>query len=115
MELYPELIDYIFEHCGKFKTDRERLAYKHHIGELKYDNSNNNPIWDKFFKEKFFTEDQEALDLLKDGYQAFVINTATRIFNEHKDNLNLNLCPKCGKIARTPKAKQCRFCGFDWH
>jgi hypothetical protein len=24
-------------------------------------------------------------------------------------------CPSCGKPLRTPKAKQCRFCGKDWH
>jgi hypothetical protein len=24
-------------------------------------------------------------------------------------------CPQCGKTLRTPKAKQCRFCGADWH
>ena len=25
------------------------------------------------------------------------------------------LCPYCGKTLRTPRAKQCRFCGRDWH
>src|SRR5215469_2215041 len=25
------------------------------------------------------------------------------------------LCPYCGKALRTPRAKQCRFCGRDWH
>jgi len=24
-------------------------------------------------------------------------------------------CPHCGKRLRTPQAKQCRFCGRDWH
>src|SRR6185312_16298257 len=24
-------------------------------------------------------------------------------------------CPCCGKFLRTPNAKQCRFCGADWH
>jgi hypothetical protein len=24
-------------------------------------------------------------------------------------------CPHCGKALRTPNAKQCRFCGSDWH
>lgn len=24
-------------------------------------------------------------------------------------------CPWCGKALRTPRAKQCRFCGKDWH
>ena len=24
-------------------------------------------------------------------------------------------CPYCGKRMRSPQAKQCRFCGRDWH
>lgn len=24
-------------------------------------------------------------------------------------------CPYCGKPLRTPRAKQCRHCGMDWH
>jgi ribosomal protein L40E len=26
----------------------------------------------------------------------------------------LNLCPKCNGIARTPEAKQCRYCKYTW-
>ena len=31
---------------------------------------------------------------------------------KHKEGNN---CPKCGKLARTPKAKQCRYCFYNWH
>jgi hypothetical protein len=24
-------------------------------------------------------------------------------------------CPRCGRLAKTPKARQCRFCYHDWH
>jgi hypothetical protein len=27
----------------------------------------------------------------------------------------ITMCPHCGKPLRTPSAKQCRFCGADWH
>jgi uncharacterized C2H2 Zn-finger protein len=27
----------------------------------------------------------------------------------------VNRCPRCGEVAKTPKAKQCRFCKHDWH
>lgn len=37
------------------------------------------------------------------------------LWEKYKDKIDLNNCPKCGKTARTPKAKQCRFCRHDWH
>jgi len=37
------------------------------------------------------------------------------IIEKHEDRIFWNRCPKCGKLARTPKAKQCRFCQHDWH
>ena len=40
---------------------------------------------------------------------------ATKLLVKYNDKIVLNKCPKCGKIARTPKAKQCKFCHHDWH
>jgi len=40
---------------------------------------------------------------------------AAIIKNTFNDKVFWNLCPKCKKLARTPKAKQCRYCKFDWH
>lgn len=37
------------------------------------------------------------------------------MITDYSDKIILNNCPTCKKLARTPKAKQCRFCGFDWH
>ena len=32
-----------------------------------------------------------------------------------RDPSLVNRCPSCGKVARTPKARQCQWCFFDWH
>ena len=37
------------------------------------------------------------------------------LIKKYGDKIFWNLCPKCEKLARTPKAKQCRFCKYDWH
>ena len=34
-----------------------------------------------------------------------------RIYREH----GVNRCPQCHRIVRTPLARQCRWCGHDWH
>lgn len=39
---------------------------------------------------------------------------AERLMKDHGNKI-LNTCPRCEKLARTPLAKQCRHCGFDWH
>ncbi len=48
------------------------------------------------------------------GEDALKLKIAERLFKNHKEQI-LNTCPRCEKLARTPLAKQCRHCGFDWH
>jgi hypothetical protein len=31
------------------------------------------------------------------------------------DKTESKRCPKCDRIARTPEAKQCLWCGHNWH
>jgi hypothetical protein len=31
------------------------------------------------------------------------------------NELRPNRCPSCRRIVRTPKARQCLWCGHDWH
>jgi len=115
-EIYPELLEYIFENCWTYYSETERKAKDHHFGIIKFGKYPDNvlPKIDEA-KKRFLTTDKNALKLLENGYSEFIITTATRIYNEHKNELGLNLCPKCGKVTRTPKAKQCRFCSNDWH
>lgn len=115
-QLYPELIDYIFQHCGKYYSTLEKEAINHHFAVIKfgkYSIGQHQKIDE--VKERFLSEKSGVLKLLENGYPEFIVNTATRIFKEHENQLELNLCAKCDKIARTPMAKQCRFCGNDWH
>jgi hypothetical protein len=51
---------------------------------------------------------------LKEGEEAFLVAVRDRILQEHGDGI-LNLCPRCGTLARTAKAKQCHKCFYSWH
>jgi hypothetical protein len=62
----------------------------------------------------WFTEDPRNKELLKDGYDTFEIAVAERIMKDSPEKVVLNTCPKCSKLARTPFAKQCRYCGCSW-
>lgn len=72
-------------------------------------------IW--YCREWMLPEEIRALERMPlFGYdvEEFKIAIANRILNDHYEEV-INNCPKCGKLARTPKAKQCRYCQFDWH
>jgi len=59
--------------------------------------------------------DPVVLDLAAGGLRAFAARTGKRILAERASEVFLNCCPKCAKLALTPKARQCRFCHHDWH
>ncbi|WP_459209087.1 hypothetical protein [Aquimarina rhabdastrellae] len=113
--IYPELIDYIHQYCSEFNTELEKKARNHNIGMIKWGSREN--LHPKLIqlRDRHISTDQNVLKLLENGFEEFKVKSATRIYKEHKNELKLNLCPKCGKIARTPNAKQCRFCCYDWH
>lgn len=101
-------------------TLREKAAYSHLAAAMKATLGRSDTTAqeearrDEVFS-KWVTDDPEVITIAKDGYQAFVEGTAARILSENKNDVFLNNCPRCHELARTPKAKHCRFCGFDWH
>ena len=52
---------------------------------------------------------------LENGIDQHKIKIAERVLADNRNELFFNNCPKCGQLARTPKSKQCRKCGYDWH
>jgi hypothetical protein len=59
--------------------------------------------------------DPDVKRLAAAGMDAFVLKTAERIRGDHREDIFFNNCPRCGGLARTPKARQCRHCFHDWH
>ncbi|GEM63567.1 hypothetical protein SF1_15490 [Sphingobacterium faecium NBRC 15299] len=97
-------------------SPQEKLAYKHIHSLLKLEgNKDLDKIKKIYFKAVLLTKDLTALSLIHDGIEKFYKNTAQRILSNHHAQITFNNCPKCGKLARTPLAKQCRYCYFDWH
>ena len=110
--LYPELMEYIYQYADQFKTANEKLAAKTAL----YRREALNEKVLRLLKTKgWYSDDNVIREMIADGYESFKRKVAQRIYDEHKDELELNLCPKCNKITRTPESKQCRFCYHDWH
>ena len=111
--LYPKLIDYIFQHCSHLQNADEEMANK---TSCYYDLENMDKRQLAYSKAKGWLSDEpHIMAMTALGRENLKINIVNRIVKEHFTELELNLCPKCGKIARTPLAKQCRFCYHSWH
>jgi len=113
-------IDYILNYFSSLMTEKEAKAWKHWASSYKIIHSNSSEAQKKtrikfMTKTGWLSEDNEVLALLENGIDKFRENTAKRIFSDNPKVLDFNCCPKCGKLARTPFAKQCRYCGHDWH
>ncbi|MDM1046030.1 hypothetical protein HX004_14465 [Myroides sp. 1354] len=110
-----ETAHYIVTYFFNLLPYKEKLAWKHYASILKLE-CNENPKAMEMYKSKgWITDDQEILALLKKGYETFEIETAKKIVTRYPTQIFFNTCPKCSKLARTPHAKQCRFCKYTWH
>jgi len=122
MEMTTEKAWYVFTYFGHLMTKQERLAYRHLVGTAKAMRGRTDAASQAEAKKSasrgyrdLLSSDAEVLGLASDGLDAFVKRVAQRMLDEHRQEIAFNNCPKCGALTRTPKAQQCRFCGFDWH
>jgi hypothetical protein len=108
-----EEVDYIINHFNNLISEPERIAMKHHFYADEIDGSSLRKRW--YLERKWITEDLEILKLLDGGYEQLRLRAAENALKNHPDKVYFNRCEICGKVARTPLARQCRFCGHDWH
>ena len=60
-------------------------------------------------------EDPRIDSVLERGYETFCLEVTDRVLGESQSQVTLNRCPECGRIVRTPRARQCMWCYHDWH
>lgn len=116
----PELAYYAVRYYSNLMTDVEHLADRHLTSTIKAMHGRDDADAQREAMRhhrfiRFVSQDPEVVGLAKEGMRAFRARTAARILEMHGDQVFLNRCPRCNELARTPKAKQCRACGFDWH
>ena len=58
-------------------------------------------------------DDPDVRAALADGWPRARAGIAARILREHAAEVTLNLCPRCARLRRTPRARLCLACGHD--
>jgi rubrerythrin len=117
----PQVRGYVCRYYWHLMTPEERLAYRHLFGTMKATHGRSDAIAQQEARNskpqlrELFSDDPEVLHLASAGMEVFLEKTATRMLTEHRDEIIVNQCPKCGALARTPNARQCPSCHHDWH
>jgi len=115
------LAGYVLNYYARFMTDKEKLANRHLMGTVKATRGRSDLAAQQEVRNSsshfrnLLSDDPEVLELTRDGAEGFLQRTAERIMAAHSDEIQVNRCSRCGEVAKTPKARQCRFCLFDWH
>src|SRR5690242_20056031 len=121
---------YVISYFNHLMNGKEKQAYGHLVAALKdpeqrlfdaiaWEESRGNsvpePVKSYMAWRRSLSDDPEVLQFTSGGLDAFLRRTARRTLAEDRDKVFLNKCPSCGALARTPRARQCRRCGHDWH
>ncbi len=101
---------YVVNYFDGFMTKTEWLARRSFIVEGKLKAG-----YDSTLLADLQSTDPEVLALMADGVEVFLRRVRDRILRDHRDSIIFNYCPRCGRLAKTPKARQCHRCHHDWH
>jgi hypothetical protein len=111
-----ELVEYLIREHHTLLPRLEALALKNLLHNQKLDAAADGELRAKrkalMLRAGWLSDSDEVLSLLNDGDIAFRRRLARWIYNEQGGEALLN---NCHRLARTAKAKQCRYCGHDWH
>ena len=108
-----DLSRYVLTYYGQFMTPHEWEAKRSIYFQQAQQGATSQGM--RAMLGKKVSQDPEVLALLADGDESFYVRVRDRILREHSSEVFLNRCPKCGALARTPRAKQCRACFYSWH
>ena len=108
------LKNYVLAYFTKYFTPTESLGFMGIVTELKAQNFG--PFMAKRIREEWKANtNPEVEEALSQGSEKFRETVFQRLMSDHGEDIFINRCPNCNKIAKTPRAKQCQWCFHDWH
>lgn len=112
------LTHYIYDHFSSLLTPEERAAWRFrtaHVKQWSYKPDGTQTL--EFFRvpEVQTTYPDLMRRIAEQGVATVMRAAADRVLRDNPGKKILHTCAKCGELCRTPKARQCWACGFDWH
>ncbi|MFO0961165.1 MAG: hypothetical protein U0800_27610 [Isosphaeraceae bacterium] len=112
-----ELRRYVLRHCREFLTEAERRADRAGMVGIKAadaERRGSRALAGKLREKWCDDRDKEVRSLLADGYEMFRLRLVRRLLADPGVQALIVRCPSCGRLARTPLARQCLRCKHTW-
>ena len=112
-----ELTRYVWSHCHHLIKDVEHRANRAGMAKIKADSAEQNvsEALGRVLRKRWgYEEDAEVQAALAAGYDAFRERVTRRLLSDVEVQATINRCPKCGRVVRTPLARQCLWCNHAW-
>jgi hypothetical protein len=110
-----EINKYLLEKCREWMLPEEIIALRRiSLTENGEEITRKTAHVELKIEQMYGFANEKVNALVRLGKQGMLHKIAERLLKDNGNEI-INNCPKCGRLARTPKAKQCRYCGFDWH
>jgi hypothetical protein len=110
-----ELTRYVWNHYQRLMMDFERRIGRAIIARAKAATSRSSQLQATVNRVWGAVDDPEVSTALAHGPEAFRRRVRERLLSERGAEVFINRCPSCERVARTPRAHQCSWCGLDWH
>ena len=105
---------YLADNLFLLMTDFERRAMQ--LASVREKATVDEVVAERVLPKWLLQESEEVRCASLAGSRAILQRVMERIETERREGtLAMNRCPSCQRIVHTPLAKQCLWCGFDWH
>ncbi|NML67382.1 hypothetical protein HHL22_19440 [Hymenobacter sp. RP-2-7] len=114
-----ELVSYLLKEHVHRLSRLDKFGFHIALGDIEPDSNQlqewSNRMWPKLVAHGWQLDDEAKQYFLAGNREAFREWLAEKLYQEHGGGALLNNCPNCHRLARTFRARQCRYCGHDWH
>lgn len=107
---------YVLQHFPHLMTPLERRVTEYSapiVGNS--DHSKILKLYDNLEERDGHVDDADVLNALQAPYEDRIVNAVDRVLKTRRADIIENRCSECQRLVRTPVAKQCLWCGHDWH
>ena len=119
MKPYDEdevLTSYVVDHYHGLMTREEQLAARAHDFRVKATGYGDSSVSRRLLSHaQMYANAPGVGDLVAMTRDEFRRYVRDRLLRDNANDIQVNRCPQCLRIARSPLAKQCPWCFHRWH